>query len=88
MVKECEVLINNDLVTVIKFDDTEVQVPAIKRDAETVKVVFENNSYKVVDDDYKEKPVKVEEHKAEKQTKKTIAKETEIAQIEVEQADE
>jgi hypothetical protein len=73
MVKECKVLINNDAVTVFQFDDEKVQVPAIGRKAKTVKVVAENGSFKVVDDDYKEQPKKVEEDK-----KKTIAKEEKV----------
>ena len=83
MVKECKVLINNDSVTVFQFDDVKVQVPAVgKKRIETVKVLFENGSYKVVDDDYKEK-----EEKAEKPVKKTIAKETEKVQKKVEETD-
>jgi hypothetical protein len=78
MVKECKVLMNNDAVTVFQFDDEKVQVPAIGRKAKTVKVVAENGLFKVVDDDYKEQPKKVEEDKPEKQVKKTIAKEEKI----------
>lgn len=87
MIKECKVLINNEAVTVFKYGDVEVQVPSIGRDAKTVKVVADNGTYKVVDDDYKE-PVKVEKPKQDKQVKKAIAKEeVEEEQEEAETAD-
>lgn len=80
MVKECKVLLNNSAVTVFQFNEHEVQVPSIGRKASAVKVLFESGKFTVVDDDYKEQPVKVEVDKAEKPTKKTIAKETEKVQ--------
>lgn len=64
MVKKCEVLINNEAVTVIKFGGHEVQIPAIKKDVKFVNVLFENGKYIVVGDDYKENK-KVEQVKVE-----------------------
>lgn len=58
MVKECKVLVNNDAVTVVKYDDIKVQVPSIHKDAKTVKVLCEDNKYTVVDDDYVEQKSK------------------------------
>lgn len=58
MVKKCNVLINNDAVTVINYDGVKVQIPSIHRDAKTVNVVFENNKYIVVGDDYVEPNIK------------------------------
>lgn len=55
MVKQCKVLINNEAVTVINFDGREVQIPAIKRNVDSVNILFKNNQYIVVGDDYKEK---------------------------------
>lgn len=52
MLKRCKVLLNNDAVTVIDFDGKKVQLPAIKRKAIEVNVVFENGRYSVVDDNY------------------------------------
>lgn len=52
MVKNCNVLINNEAVTVIDYDGVQVQIPAIHKDTRTVKVVLENGHYIVVDDDY------------------------------------
>ena len=71
MVKECKVLMNNDSVTVFAFGNIEVQVPSIKREADTVKVIVENGKYKVVADDYKE----IEKVPFEKKVKKTTDKE-------------
>jgi len=62
MTKKCRVLINNDLVTVFKYDDIEVQVPSIGKEADFVNVVKENDRYKVVDDNY----VKPEKEKSER----------------------
>lgn len=49
MVKECKVLINNEEVTVVKFGDTEVQFPSIKKNCSSVFVNFENGKYTIVD---------------------------------------
>lgn len=55
MVVKCPVLLNNAAVTVILFNGKEVQIPAIKRQADSVNVKFENGKYTVVADDYVEK---------------------------------
>lgn len=49
MVKECKVFLNNQYVTVIKFNDTDVQLPSIKKEADTIFVKYENGKYSVVD---------------------------------------
>ena len=54
MVKRCQVVLNNDAVTVFRLDDIDIQVPAIKRKAEYVNVLYSDGRYVVVDDDYKE----------------------------------
>ena len=68
MVKECKVLINNDAVTVIKYDDIKVQVPSIHRTANTVKVLYKNGKYTVVDDDYIEQKSKKKKKTVEETT--------------------
>ena len=52
MVKECPILVNNDQVTVVKFNNTDVQFPSIKKNCKSVFVNFENGKYSIV-----EKPV-------------------------------
>lgn len=49
MIKECQVVLNNEAVTVVKFDDVEVQIPSIGKDAKTVCIKFDNGCYSVVD---------------------------------------
>lgn len=68
MIKKCRVILNNDAVTVFDFDGTEVQIPAICREAYTVNVKFDDGKYTVVPDDYEEV---VETKTNEKPTKKT-----------------
>lgn len=75
MIKDCKVLINNDAVTVFDFDGVHVQVPSIKRKASIVRVLFDNNTYKVVDDDYVEKkPVKKNDETKKKATENVVNK--------------
>lgn len=71
MVKNCKVIVNNEAVTVFDNDGIYVQVPSIKRFAKTVKVIFENHKYIVVDDNFIEPAVKT----AKKADKKTTLKE-------------
>lgn len=49
MTKECKVILNNDAVTVVKFDGNEIQFPSIHRNAKSVFVKFDNGSYSIVD---------------------------------------
>lgn len=49
MVKECSVILNNSAVTVIRYDETEVQLPSIHRKADKVFVKYENGRYTVVE---------------------------------------
>ena len=62
MVKECLVVLNNEAVTVVKFDDKDIQFPSINKDVKKVFVNYENGKYSIVDEKYKaesvEKPKK------------------------------
>lgn len=49
MVKQCNVVLNNDLVTVVRFGEKNVQLPAIGKDAKAIHVAYENGRYFVVD---------------------------------------
>lgn len=49
MVKECLVILNNAAVTVIRYDETEVQLPSIHRKADKVFVKYENGRYTIVE---------------------------------------
>lgn len=50
MIKECEVKSNNDYCTVVKYGDTYVQIPSIRKDAKTVFLKYEDGRYIVVDE--------------------------------------
>ena len=76
MVKDCKVIINNDAVTVFRFDSSCVQVPSIGRNAETVRVLYKDGKYTVVDDDYVE--INVKEKKKKKTTVDTSQSVNEI----------
>ena len=68
MLRNCSVILNNELVTVIDFDGQLVQIPSIKRDAEFVNVLFDDGQYVVVSDDFKESQP---ERATKKRNKKT-----------------
>lgn len=80
MIKECPILINNSAVTVVKYDDVEVQFPAINKDVKTVFVDFTEGKYNIVDKKEiekatVEKPVEeVADKKEEKKTTKDSVK--------------
>lgn len=80
MIKECPILINNTAVTVAKYDDVEVQFPAINKDVKTVFVDFTEGKYNIVDKKEiekatVEKPVEeVADKKEEKKTTKDSVK--------------
>ena len=70
MVKQCNIILNNSAVTVVKFGDTLVQLPAIGKDADSIWVAYEDGKYFPVDEGYAEKEVKTEPPK-KRATKKT-----------------
>lgn len=80
MIKECPILINNTAVTVVKYDDVEVQFPAINKDVKTIFVDFTEGKYNIVDKKEiekatVEKPVEeVADKKEEKKTTKDSVK--------------
>lgn len=75
MIKECSVVLNNEAVTVVKFDRKDVQLPAIKREAKKVLVNYENGKYSIVNDDAKTEDADKNKKKAGA-IKKTTVEET------------
>lgn len=55
LIKECKVILHNDLVAVVLFDGKEIQVPNSKLINKTTYVKFENEKYTVVSKDEFEK---------------------------------
>lgn len=77
MVKECLVKVNNEVITVVKYKNTDIQFPSIHKDVDTVFVNYEDGKYSIVDKDYK--PSSVEETLTQKKgcIKKTTEKQSE-----------
>ena len=73
MIKECRVLLNNAAVTVVHFEDKDVQLPPIGRRANSLMVKFENGKYEVVNNEEKKK----EQPKTKRQVRKKPVKEVE-----------
>lgn len=79
MIKDCKVLINNDAVTVVRFDGIDVQLPSIHRSVKTVRVNYDNGRYLIVDDDYIEPAsLENEEKSKKKRMKKTTTTEAQV----------
>ena len=70
MTKQCPVILNNKAVTVVRFDNIEIQFPSIHKDAETVFVKFEDGKYTIVENIEEEKVVI--SHKKRNQKKTTV----------------
>ena len=51
MIKECPVILNNSSVSVVKFDNTEIQFPPVAKNTKSVKVKYENGRYSIVTDE-------------------------------------
>lgn len=68
MVKECDVLFNNGVVSVIKFGDKKVQIPPVKDGVKKVWVDSSDGAFKVVN-----KPVKSTVSRETKNVKKVKA---------------
>lgn len=76
MVKECLVILNNDLVTVARFDDKDIQFPSVRKDVKKVFVNYENGRYSIVDENFKSESAP----KAKNTKKKSAAKKTTVKQ--------
>lgn len=75
MVKECSVVLNNDAVTVVRFNDIDIQFPSIKKDEQTVFVNCVNDKYSIVDEQhYKAENVNKPKKKIDINKKTTIDK--------------
>ena len=80
MIKNCRVTLNNECVTVVDFEGIDVQLPAIGRKADQIKVEYKDGKYTVLPDNYTEavqevKEVEVEETESKpkkKRNKKTV----------------
>lgn len=88
MIKECPVIINNDAVSVVRFDGIDIQFPPVGKNVKSVNVEFNDGKYAIVIDakidkpsaSVKDKPKAEKASKAvetDKKQKKTITKKRE-----------
>lgn len=49
MIKECNITINNEEVTVVEFGDVKIQFPSIKKEAKSIFVEYDNGKYSIVE---------------------------------------
>ena len=85
MVKECLVMLNNEVVTVARYGNTDIQFPSIHRDAKTVFVNCEDGKYSIVDKNYKSKSAEKSNRKKSTEKKTTIDKSVEEIKIDTEE---
>ena len=73
MVKECKVLLRNQYIIVVNFDEKKIQMPSDHTDKDTVFVKYENDRYSITCKlEEEKKPVKVKSvSKVNKQKKVT-----------------
>lgn len=58
MIKECKVILHNDKVAVVLFDDKKIQVPNSEHISNTAYVKFDKGIYSVVSKDDFDKSIK------------------------------
>ena len=78
MIKDCRVILNNEAVTVACFDNIEVQFPSIHRKADYVRVLYQDEKYKIVDSNYQETTITVKDNTMKRRNKKTTIKKNEV----------
>lgn len=88
MVKECNVKINNEDVTVVEYGNMDIQFPAIRRNAKMVYVSYQDGKYSIVNKGHKSKSAIKNSNMGTKKktTNKKIAKETEILEKDIQDA--
>lgn len=80
MVKKCPVILNNSVVTVVKYDTVDIQFPSIHKNAEFVYVKKDNGTYAIVENYEEEKQAYVPKrnHKKEEPEITVISEEDAI----------
>ena len=48
MIKECLVTLNNEVITVVKYDNKYIQFPSIQKDVKKIFVDYTNGKYTIV----------------------------------------
>ena len=70
MIKECQVLLQNEAVIVVRYDDIDIQLPYHEGDFRTVFVKYEDGRYTIVDDSTES--IVIEKKKIKKTTKVNV----------------
>ncbi len=86
MIKECPILINSTISTVVKYDDIEIQFPKVNGNVKSVFVKYSNNKFTIVnrqeyETEMAEQMVNKTDHKTE--VKKTTKREHKIVKKEI-----
>lgn len=92
MIKECPVIINNECVTVVKYDGIDIQFPSVGKDAKSVFVTkYSNGSYHITDsieaetvdatDDESEQAETTAKIKPKKQSKRQLPKPSRLYRV-------
>ena len=75
MIKQCNVILNNELVTVVRFGENNIQLPSVGKDVKSIYVCHEDGKYFVVDETETRNNVEEQAVKLRKRApKKTTAK--------------
>ena len=83
MIRKCPVLLNNDHVTVVRFDDVDVQLPAIGVDEKYVNVLYENGIYEIVAEAAESTEIVESEKPQQKSKKKKTTKQENVETVAV-----
>ena len=74
MIKKCEVLFGNELVTVTKYDDVYIQFPPLSEQSKFIYVDHKDGKYFIVEDGEKQVADEIADKTAKKKTTKNSAK--------------
>ena len=72
MIKECPIIKKNEFVTVVRFNNTDIQFPAIYSNQKMVLVSYDGGKYSIVEKPKENdiKPARTTDKKVDKSTKK------------------
>lgn len=86
MIKDCNVILNNSAATVVQFDDIKIQFPPIHYKAETLRILYKDGKYNIVNPDYEE--VSQQANNKRKQKKTTVENAENLEESEENSVDE
>lgn len=72
MIKECNVISRNDLIMVVTYGDTKVQLPSDRKNTDTVFVKYEREKYSISDKEAYDLEISKEKTKTQKKRIKEV----------------